>query len=164
MPRSKLMRIILIGGSMLILVGVALMGWMYTNGDEKGEIVVKLEDGITELVEFEQLSLVPGEECEYTVKLKKKDQDKYKLKLDFNETEEKTLKNFARVKILSNGERVYDELLATAFENDEIILPVDFAEEKNTELKIVYYLPLDVGNEAKNAEAIFELLLTANNE
>ena len=40
----------------------------------------------------------------------------------------------------------------------------DFRENKNTELKVIYYLPLDVGNEAKNAEAIFELQLTASNE
>ena len=51
-----------------------------------------------------------------------------------------------------------------AFEKEKIVLPVDFDEGENTELKIVYYLPLDVGNEAKNAEAVFELLLTASNE
>ena len=35
---------------------------------------------------------------------------------------------------------------------------------ENTELKIVYYLPLEVGNEAKKAEAFFELLIKASNE
>ena len=159
---KNFMRIILIAGSALILVGVSLIGWLLSNRDEKSEIVVHLEDGNTELVQFEDLTLVPGEECAYTVRLKKSDVDKYQLKLDFIETEEKTLKNFARVKILSNGESVYDELLVTAFEADSIVLSVDFAEEKNTELRIVYYLPLDVGNEAKNAEAIFELLFTAS--
>jgi hypothetical protein len=28
----------------------------------------------------------------------------------------------------------------------------------------VYYMPLDVGNEAKNTEAVFKLVLTASNE
>ena len=68
------------------------------------------------------------------------------------------------MKIVSNGETVYDELLATAFEDEILVLPVDFNEGINTELKIVYYLPLEVGNEAKNAEAVFEVLLTASNE
>ena len=31
-------------------------------------------------------------------------------------------------------------------------------------MKIVYYMPIEIGNEAKNAEAIFDLLLTATNE
>ena len=159
---KNFMRIILIAGGALILIGVALVGWMYSNKDETSEIVVKLDEGKTELVEFERLSLLPGEECEYTVRLKRSDINKYEMKLDFVETEEGTLKNFARVKILSGGELVYDELLATAFEDEKITLSVDFAAEKNAELKIVYYLPLDVGNEAKNAEAMFELQFTAS--
>lgn len=164
MPKSKLMQIILVVGSALIIVGVSLMGWMLTTEDDRSVIEIQLKDGKTQSVEFEDLSLVPGEECEYTVKLERSDADQYDLKLDFVETEEKSLKNYARVKILANGEVVCDELLAAVFENEDIVLPVDFSEGRNTELKIVYYLPLDVGNEAKNAEAIFELLLTASNE
>ncbi len=164
MPKSKLMRIILIAGSVLIIVGVSLMGWMLATEDERSVIEVQLENGKTQSVEFENLSLVPGEECEYTIKLEKSRADKYDLNLDFVEIEEKTLKNYARVKIIANGEVVCDELLATVFENEDIVLPVDFGEDKNTELKIVYYLPIEIGNEAKKAEAIFELLLTASNE
>ena len=165
MPKSKLMRIILIAGRVLIIVGVSLMGWMLATEDERGVIEVKLEDGKIESLAFEDLTLVPGEECEYIIKLEKSGASKYDLELDFVDTdEEKTLKNYARVKILANGEVVSDELLADAFENEKIILPVDFDEGKNTELKIVYYLPLEVGNEAKKAEAFFELLLKASNE
>ena len=50
------------------------------------------------------------------------------------------------------------------FEAENINLPVDFSEGKNTELKITYYLPIDIGNEAKNAEAIFELRFESSNE
>lgn len=164
MPKSKLMRIILIAGSTLIIVGVSLMGWMLATEDERDVIEVKLDNGKTESLIFEDLTLVPGEECEYTIQLKKSGVSKYNMKLDFVEIEEKTLKNYARVKIVTNGEIICDELLATVFESENIALPVDFDEEKNTELKIVYYLPIEVGNEAKNAEAVFELLLTASNE
>ena len=165
MPKSNLMRIILIAGSVLIIVGVSLMGWMLATEDERGVIEVKLEDGKTESLAFEALTLVPGEECEYTIQLEKTSASQYDLELDFVDTDkEKTLKDFARVKIIANGEVISDDLLADAFENEKIILPVNFDEGENTELKIVYYLPLDVGNEAKNAEAVFELLLTASNE
>ena len=165
MPKSKLMRIILIAGSVLIIVGVSLMGWMLATEDERGVIEVKLEDGKTESLAFEDLTLVPGEECEYVVKLEKAGASQYDLELDFVDTDkEKTLKNYARVKIVVGDEVICDELLADIFENEKIVLPVDFDEGKNTELKIVYYLPLDVGNEAKKAEAVFELLLKASNE
>ncbi len=164
MPKNKLMRVILVAGSVLIIIGASLMGWMLSTEDKRNIIEVKLEDGKTEALEFKNLTLVPGEECEYVVKLKKSGVSKYDLSLDFVEIEEKTLKNYARVKIIANGEVICDELLATAFEGEKIVLPVDFNKGKNTELRIVYYLPVDTGNEAKNAEAIFELLLTASSE
>ena len=165
MLKNKLMRIILVVGSALIIVGVSLMGWLLATEDERGVIEVKLEEGETESLAFEDLTLIPGEECEYTVQLEKTSASKYDLELDFVDTdEEKTLKKYARVKIVADGEVISDELLADAFEKEKIVLPVDFDDKKKTELKIVYYLPLDVGNEAKNAEAVFELLLTASNE
>ena len=165
MLKSETTRIILIVGSLLILVGVLLMGLMLAKEDERGLITIKLEEGKTESLAFENLALVPGEECEYVVKLEKAGASKYDLELDFVDTDdEKTLKNYARVKILANGEAICDELLADAFEKEKIVLPVDFDEGKNTELKIVYYLPFEVGNEAKKAEAVFELQLKASNE
>ena len=166
MPKSKLMRIILIAASALIVVGVSIWGWIAATEEERNVIEIKLRSGETESVRFEDLSLVPGEQFEYTLKLEKERASQYDLSLVFVELEEKTLKNFAYVKIISNdGTVVYDELLADAFARERSIdLSVDFRENKNTELKVIYYLPLEVGNEAKNAEAIFELQLTASNE
>ena len=140
------------------------MTFLLATEDDRSSMEVWLKDGVTQSVEFENLSLVPGEECEYMISLNSDTANTYDLSLDFVETVEKTLKNYARVKIIANGEAVCDELLATVFEGDDIVFPVDFSAGKNTELKIVYYLPLEVGNEAKNAEALFELLLTASNE
>jgi len=164
MAKSKLMSILLIVAGVLIIVGVALMCWMYATEDERNVIKVKLDDGKPETLTFEALSLVPGGECEYTILLEKVSVSKYDLRLDFVETEKKALNNYARVKIVANGEVISDRLLADAFSSEDIVLPVDFDGGKNTELKVVYYLPLDVGNEAKNAEAVFKLLLTASNE
>ncbi len=167
MTKSRLMQVILIAASALIIVGVGLLGWMSATSDEKNVMKIELEAGETESIEFESLRLVPGASCEYVIKLKEDYSDQYDLTLDFAEKEEnkeKTLKKYARVRILSKEEVIYDELLATAMEAESIILPVDFKEDQNTELTVLYYLPLEVGNEAKNAEAIFELLLTASNE
>lgn len=164
MTGKNLKRIILTVGSLMIIVGVSLMGWMLANENDQGVIDVKLEDGQTESLSFEHLTLIPGQECEYVIQLEKTSENTYNLELDFVELEEKTLKNYARVKIVAGDEIVCDELLADAFENDAIVLPVDYAAGQNTELKIVYYLPSEVGNEAKKAEAIFELLLTASNK
>ena len=164
MPKSQVMRIGLIVISALIIIGVSLMSWMLATEDDRNAIVVDVSDGKSDTIEFNSLCLLPGEQCEYAIALKSDNSDRYNLTFDFVELEEKTLKNFARVKIIANGEVAYDELLATAFVQNDIILPVDFNNEKNTELKIVYYMPIEVGNEAKNAEALFNLVLTASNE
>lgn len=165
MHRHKIMSAVLIVLSVLILIGLVLMGWMYASkGKNEGLLEVKLEGGGTKALAFESLSLLPGESCEYTILLKKVSTSKYDLELDFIETEEKTLKNYAYVKLIAGDTVLCDELLATAFENDSITLPVDFDAGKNTEIRVVYYLPAEVGNEAKNAEAIFELRLTAKVE
>lgn len=164
MTKGRFMRIVLILGSVLILIGVALMTWMLITEIDRNNIEVYLSDDKTHTIEFKNLSLVPGESCEYYVKLKSENAKKYDLSLDFVETEDKTLKNFAYVKILSKDKLICDELLSSVFENKNIVLPVDFEAATNTELTIVYYLPIDVGNEAKNAEAVFELLIKASNE
>ena len=155
------MQAILIAISVLIIVGVALLIWTLATDDDRNNIEVSLFDEETETIKFESLCLLPGDSCEYTVRLKSDNTKKYELKLDFTETEERTLKNYARVRIIAHDEIVYDELLKEAFEDEGIILHVNFKENKNTELKFIYYLPTHVGNEAKNAEAIFELQLTA---
>ncbi len=167
MFRSNLMRVLLIIGSVLIMTGVALNGWIRATEDERNVINVQIDENKTQSVEFQNLRLVPGEQCEYKILLSKAGTKTYDLKLNFVEkevVEVKELKNYVRVKILADGQEVCDEILATLFENDEIILPIESSKEKRTELTIVYYLPIEVGNEAKNAHASFELLLTASNE
>ena len=164
MERNKLMRIILIVGSVMIIVGVSFMTWMLATEDERNVIKISLDEGDIKPVKFDALSLVPGDECEYEVKLVKGGAGKFDLSLDFVETGDGTLKDYAWVKIITAGNVVYEELLVDALENENITFPVDFEEDKNTEFQIVYYLPIDVGNEAKNAEAKFGLMLTASNE
>lgn len=162
--RNRYLRLLLVIGALLIFIGIILMTRMLLIKDSQSHIKVYLSDGVTRIVEFDSLSLVPGDSCLYYVKLKSTHSRSYKLKIHFSETEENTLKNFARVKILSGDKVVCDELLATAFAQGGWVLPVDFKTKENTELTVIYYLPIDVGNEAKNAEATFELLLQVGDE
>ena len=52
---------------------------------------------------------------------------------------------------------IYDELLAEAMDGRSLSLNVNFKKAENTELKLVYYMPLEVGNEAKLATSDFRL-------
>ena len=165
MSQTNLKRLIAIVSSGMILIGLGLILLTVATKDDRNHIVVDLSGGKTQTVEFSELCLLPGGECSYNISLKNTtDASECDLILDFVELEEKLLKNFARVQILSKDTVICDELLATVFEDEGIVLPANFKTGDNTELTIVYYLPLDTGNEAKNAEAVFELRLTASNE
>ena len=164
MLTKSIMKIILTIASVLIIIGMFLMAWALLTAQERNVIKVFLDSGDTKPIKFEALSMVPGDEQEYSVKLMKSKADKFDLSFDFVENGDGELKKYARVKIIANDNAVYDDLLVNAFENDLPTVSVDFGTGKNTEIRIVYYLPIDVGNEAKNAEALFELNLRASNE
>ena len=164
MTRKIIIWVLMVGGGVLTLIGVALMMWTGAGLGEDDEIVVDLASEDTQVIEFENLCLIPGESCEYTITLKGEHADRYELLFDFVELEEGTLKNFAFVKIQSGDQVLYDRLLSEAFAQEHLVLPVDFDKEQNTELTIIYYLPIEVGNEAKNAGAVFELHVKASNE
>lgn len=165
MTNSKFIRIALIVLSAMILIGVALTVYMLSTANNRNIIKVNIENGKTQAVEFKDLCLLPGEECGYIISFGSGAADKYDVELVFHETEgEKTLKDHAYVRIEANGEVICDQLLATLFENSHITLPIDLTGDEKNDVKIVYYLPEEVGNEVQNAEATFELLITASNE
>lgn len=164
MKKNKLVRIALIVLSVMILIGVALTMYMLSIVNNHDIIKVNIKDDATQVVEFQNLCLIPGEKCEYTISFSSEVADEYNLRLAFRETVENTLKNYVHIKIEANGEIVYDQLLATLFDNSNITLTVDLTDDRKNDIKIIYYLPKEIGNEAQNAEANFELLITANNE
>ena len=86
------------------------------------------------------------------------------MEFKFIKTGGERLEDFAYVKIISGEDVLYDGLLATAFEAQGLIFPVDFEKQINTNLQIVYYLPETTGNEAKNADVLFELHISASNQ
>ena len=164
MTKKVFLRTLMIVTSLVIIVGIIIMNWVFNSYEGKNVIKVKLNDGQTEALQFDNLALIPGESCEYKVKLKRGGAAEFDLHLSFDEKEDHGLGNFARVKISSGDELLYDELLAVAFEKCDVIVPVSFKEDEYTEFTVEFYLPIEVGNEAKNAGSVFELILTANNE
>ena len=165
MPRNAIIRTLIVVGSLLIITGIVLILLITSTSDDPGVFKVDVDDAKPQAVSFSNFDLVPGSSCEYEIKFNGDRASKYSISLDFHELEDKPLKNFLFVKIVSGDETiVYDRLLAEAFNDNDLVLPVDFDNGVNTELKIVYYLPIEVGNEAKNADANFELIFVAESE
>ena len=149
--------------SVLIILAILFTHNMVktTEHVENDIINVEVHEGITKEVVFKKLDLAPGQSCDYTILLDREEAISYDITFEFDETEKLDLKKFVRVKMETNGETFYDELLADAFEDEVLYLHIDHTKPQSDEIKITYYLPEDVGNEAQKAESIFKLLVTA---
>ncbi len=152
--------------SLLIVCCIAFTGYMVANAEhvENDIINVELHDGVTKEVVFKKLNLAPGESCGYTLVLEREEVVAYDVTFAFEESEDLKLKNYVYVKMEANGIVFYDKLLADAFEEELINLHVDPADTGSGDIKITYYLPKDVGNEAQKAKSTFKLLVTAMSE
>ena len=162
MTKKLLFRIALIECSLFTLIGVLLSAYFLISVRERRLIRVEIEDSSIEngvLVPFQHLGLAPGESCSYTLVVDVKDAKAYDLSLAFYEKQDGALADYARVRIESNGEVLRDQLLSELFDDNLLTL----SGKKRERVKITYYLPAEVGNEAQEAEAIFELLVSASN-
>ena len=161
----KTTRILMIITSIMIIMGIFLMYQTMQASEDPNVTTVNIKNGSTETLEFTDLSLIPGSSSQYDIKLKGNGMTQTcEVVLDFVKKGGKGLEDVAYVKILFEDEVLYEELLATAFETEGITFSVDFSKNKNTDLQIIYYLPETAGNEIKNAEAVFELQISASNE
>ena len=164
MKREIIMRIGIIVIAVLILCGVILT-LLLMNDRVRGNVFDIGLDGNISPIEFEGLKMVPGDSVEYKLAFKGRDAKEYNVNLDFADVDpDGTLKNFVRIKILSGENEIYDELLADAMNGRNLSLNVNFKKAENTELKLVYYMPLEVGNEAKLATSDFRLNITSTVE
>lgn len=163
MTKSLVTSIIMIAVCVLILAGSCLMGYFVANPD-RGAETIQVDLGKGGDVVFENLALLPGEKAEYEIELKGEVEALCDVTLEFKEKGNNTLKNFVYAKIEYNGEVIAEKLLAEFFDDDEIKFETNLRGGKVNYIKITYYMPIEVDNEAENAEADFVLRITAANE
>lgn len=164
MNKNRIMQITLCITSVFILIAAILVCYSLDAADETEAISFCLENKETDVLHFENLCLIPGEECSYQVTLTGENPKAYDVTLHFEELFDLGLRKFAFVKVSLDGKIILDDLIDTVMRSDDIGFTVDFGAEKDSQLEITYYLPLEVGNEAKGKEAIFDLYITASNE
>lgn len=156
MSKTKTAEIFLIILIVILLVAITLT--LYINsGMGKNIVHVDIEDG-TQVVEFKDGFLTPGEKCEYIISLSG-NSSKYRVSLKFVEKESCMLKDCVWVSVEAEGEEIYTNLLSSFFERD-IIFPKSFSNRKN-KIKIVYYLPESAGGETEDAKTDFDIVITA---
>lgn len=164
MLKKYWINILLIVLSFLILVAVGVSLYNIYGRDDQHIIKLNIDDGDSYALEFDDLALLPGEESNYTLAVKSGKSQKYRLDLDFCETEQaQTLKNYAYVRIQMGEDILCDKLLAELLDGEALSFGVDFTDADRNEVQITYYLPRETGNEVQGAEAFFELRIAVTN-
>ena len=149
-----------------IMVGIIIFECIFAikifrSRDDDQSIQVEIEEGESSVVEFEKLGLVPGQSVEYTLYLSSDDGPTKTVHFDFYETADSPLKDYVYVKMFFAGEEICDSLLADVMSDAPIEFEADLSTGDKYEITIIYYMPLEVGNEAEGAEAWFDLYITA---
>lgn len=134
---------------------------IFNRNDGNHSVNVELEIGEGETVPFEKLGLVPGDSVTYDLYLSTSDGPTKTIYLEFYEIQDSPLKDFVRVRILVNDEEICDELLGDLMDSGKIDFNMDLSVGDECKVTLVYYMPTEVGNEAANAEAWFDLCITA---
>ena len=165
MDKSKFEKTLIIITAVFIAVIIFFLIFNLATSHDGKSIEVEISVGEEETLEFEEMSLLPGEECGYTVRFRSAETGRFNVELEFIGDADQPLARFARVALKAkNGEQIKDALLSDLLDGEITSLPISVADELNEEITVTFYLPSDVVNEAKNAEAAFELLITATNE
>lgn len=149
--------------SILILIGVILMVIMLCAAKHENCIKIKLAINESEKVEISDYIIVPGYENEYFLSITTDNPGSYDLNFSFIEkgNTENVLKEHFYVLIEYDGEVYYDDKLSNLYERTDITIEMNLKRVLGTEVRIVYYIPSEVGNDIQGEIVDFDLFVTA---
>ena len=165
--KSTFILITLVTLSVSLLTGAAFATYFLLNSDRVDNIHdINLTVNGQERVEFKDLMMIPGESVEYDINLTSEMNAEAYVTLQFIRDESAVggLEKYAYARIELEGEVLRDALIGELMEKEPIMFRCKLETENIHKLKVTYYMPESVGNEAQNAEASFELLIVATNE
>ena len=149
----------------MILLGVALMIWMLLakrNGDNIKVKVEVEEINVPKRVDINDYILVPGYENEYTLTVTADRPGDYDLTFSFVEkgNEDNTLKENLYILIEYDGEIICDDKLSELYDQ-QFYLDIELKRWRGKDIRVVYYVPIEVGNEIQGQVVDFDLYITA---
>lgn len=149
----------------MILLGVALMIWVLLakrNGDNIKVKVEVEEINVPKRVDINDYILVPGYENEYTLTVTADRPGDYDLTFSFVEkgNEDNILKENLYILIEYDGEIICDDKLSELYDQ-QFYLDIELKRWRGKDIRVVYYVPIEVGNEIQGQVVDFDLYITA---
>lgn len=132
----------------------------YSHDDFKKRVNVKGDGVTTETFSCGELALTPAQTKELEIELYCKANGSYDVTLWLTEKSDGGLKNFVLVEVLADGEQVHEGGLSDLLKED-VAVKFDsiLHDNKATVITIRYTMPEDMGNEAQNTYAAFDITI-----
>lgn len=143
----------------------AYLLWHVENRDDAIQVGL---DSDGEIIEFRDLEMHPGDSVEFDLAITHEVEGECQLSLDFIDSAPvevtNNLKNYIKVIIIFNGDKIFEDDLVKVIDTELAPITCVLDEKKPVEMKIIYLMPIEVGNEAENAEAFIDLAIKVSNE
>ena len=164
MEKKQYWRLLLIVLSLMILIGSSMVYLLMRHGHDGNVIKMDIQYGQPQKVEFSQFAMVPGGKSEYIITPYRYAPGVYNLTFNFTDREPgySVFDQSVHIYVEYDGVVYCDKSLAEIFESEDFTITIDLTDEVREEVKLVYYIPEDVGNEIQGATANFELFIIAN--
>lgn len=161
MIRRRTRNVLILALCIFALLGSILLLCIKSWRKNSTEITVEIYGETSELLSVNKPDLKPGESYYYTVILACKAEGRYLITLQFEEIKKGGLENYVNVETSCNG-TVYQSGLNELLESEDgITFICELKRSPATNIKILYSMPLEVGNEAQGTELDFNVSLTA---
>ena len=147
----------------MILIGVGLMIWMLLADHGGGAIKVRVDVDIPVEAGINDVVIVPGYKNEYHLKVTADKPHEYDLTFSFKEQGDTTsdLKDNLYILIEHDGVVYCDAKLSELYEGGPT-MTLQLKRLVAQDVKVVYYIPKEVGNEIKGDTADFGMFITAH--
>ena len=147
----------------LLLFGVVLLALTVSSPHSElvKDVTLSDTDVTQETLETSANGLIPGDSREYTLNFKGQSSGNYTLKFQFVELNDGALKDSVKVTFVY-GDKSDEYDLAYLLKGNIVTLNIKVLPKQATTLKLIYSIPLTVGNEAQNATADFVINLSGD--
>ncbi len=164
MTKVQYWRLLLIILSLMILIGSAMVYLVIRFGHDGNAIKMDIQYGQPQKVEFSQFAMIPGGKSEYIITPYRYVPGVYNLTFDFQDKEigHSIFDKSVYVYIECDGVVYCDQRLSSIFDSENPVITLDLRKDISKEIKLVYYIPEEIGNEIQGATADFELFIIAN--
>ncbi len=146
----------------ITMIGIIIGVWSYVSQDKfvNEKTIVLNEQPQTEM-EVSPSGLCPGMSVSYKIHLRANEGDSFGITMDFKKTDTDSLAQFVDVEVRLSGEKIDSAKLSEYLGGKQITFPIEFDGTSEIDIEIVYSMGIDVGDDAQNTTADFNIVLSA---